>query len=175
MDQQQYLQSVMESRSVMINILSILAEQERIIAHMQGLHSNTTRNSSNDWLHEFLRQIIQMPTTRMPATRMPSTQVPANRPPTQLEIESATRVRTYGEIENPINTECPISHETFENNDEVTEIRHCGHIFHTNSIQQWFLTGHQCPVCRHDIRNQNATTQTQDSVQFEYVFTYPPR
>ena len=77
--------------------------------------------------------------------------------PTQTQIELATRNVRYCDIVRPINRSCPISLETFTDNDTVTEIRYCGHIFNTEQIRQWFTTSCRCPVCRYDIRNYNSS------------------
>lgn len=73
--------------------------------------------------------------------------------PTPTQIELATRVVRYGDIINPLNASCPIFIESFNENDYVTMIRHCGHIFATTGIQNWFRNNCRCPVCRYDIRN----------------------
>ena len=44
--------------------------------------------------------------------------------------------------------------------DEVTRIRSCGHVFHTQSIRNWFSNRVRCPVCRYDIREYNRPVQT---------------
>ena len=54
---------------------------------------------------------------------------------------------------------CPISLEDFVENEEVCQIRHCGHIFKKNSIMRWFSASHvHCPVCRYDLRNYREPT-----------------
>ena len=73
--------------------------------------------------------------------------------PTQSQIELATRNVRYCDIVTPINLACPISLENFNDNDMVTVIRFCGHIFSTASLNTWFTTNCRCPVCRYDIRN----------------------
>lgn len=78
--------------------------------------------------------------------------------PTQSQIESATRQVRYCDISRPINTQCPISMDDFNDNDMVTVIRPCGHIFHTEHIMNWFRTNYRCPVCRYDIRDYNSNT-----------------
>ena len=78
--------------------------------------------------------------------------------PTQSQIESATRCVRYCDIITPVNTSCPISLETFNDNDMVTVIRHCGHTFHTEYLMNWFRTNCRCPVCRYDIRDYNNTS-----------------
>jgi len=75
--------------------------------------------------------------------------------PTQTQIEHATRRVRYCDIVTPLNTSCPISLEAFNDSDNVTVIRHCGHIFNTSEINNWFRSNCVCPVCRYDIRNYN--------------------
>lgn len=81
--------------------------------------------------------------------------------PTQAQIETATRRVRYCDISRPINTNCPISMEDFNDNDMVTVIRHCGHTFHTESLMNWFRTNCRCPVCRYDIRDYNTTSPSE--------------
>jgi hypothetical protein len=51
--------------------------------------------------------------------------------PTQTQIEAATRNVRYCDIVTPRNRSCPISLEEFTDNDMVSVIRYCGHIFNT--------------------------------------------
>lgn len=68
-------------------------------------------------------------------------------------ISQATRVVVYSDIENPINDRCPISHELFQSNDQVTQIIPCGHIFNNTEINTWLQRNLHCPVCRCSIRD----------------------
>jgi hypothetical protein len=79
--------------------------------------------------------------------------------PTQTQIESATRRVRYCDIITPVNTSCPISLEIFNDNDMVTVIRQCGHIFKSEQLNTWFRSNCKCPVCRYDIRNYNTNSQ----------------
>jgi len=81
--------------------------------------------------------------------------------PTQSQIETATRVTRYGDIIQPINTQCPITMENFNDNDMVTVIRPCSHIFHTDNLMNWFRSNSRCPVCRYDIREYNLNASTE--------------
>ena len=81
--------------------------------------------------------------------------------PTQSQIEAATRRVRYCDIARPINTQCPISMDEFNDNDMVTVIRHCGHTFHTEHLMSWFRTNCRCPVCRYDIREYNSNASTE--------------
>lgn len=76
--------------------------------------------------------------------------------PTSSQIENAIRQVRYGDIIRPINTTCPISLETFDDNSTVSMIRHCGHIFNTDQLSNWFNSNYRCPVCRYDIREYNS-------------------
>jgi hypothetical protein len=75
--------------------------------------------------------------------------------PTSSQIETATRRVLYRDIAAPINSSCPISMDTFNDNETVTIIRHCGHIFNSDELTTWFQSNCRCPVCRYDIRNFN--------------------
>ena len=81
--------------------------------------------------------------------------------PTQSQIESATRRVRYCDIARPTNTQCPISMDEFNDNDMVTVIRPCGHIFHTEHLMNWFRSNCRCPVCRYDIRDYNSNASTE--------------
>jgi hypothetical protein len=75
--------------------------------------------------------------------------------PTPAQIEAATRNVRFGDILSPMNTTCPISLETFNDDTRVIMIRHCGHLFNTEEINVWFRTNCRCPICRYDIRSYN--------------------
>ena len=80
--------------------------------------------------------------------------------PTQQQIENATRNVLYRNIVEPTNQSCPISLEPFQDDDIVSMIRYCGHIFHRSELIHWFETNCKCPVCRYDIRNYSANNQS---------------
>ena len=71
----------------------------------------------------------------------------------QRQIELSTQNARYGDLVSPLHTICPISHEPFNENSQVTVIRHCGHIFNTTELNTWFTNNSVCPVCRYDVRN----------------------
>ena len=73
--------------------------------------------------------------------------------PTLTEMATATREVLYGELDNAMNTECPITREAFTANDRVIQIRQCRHVFSAEAGRRWFETNVRCPVCRHDVRD----------------------
>ena len=85
--------------------------------------------------------------------------------PTQSQIEAATRRVRYCDIVSPLNRSCPISLEQFEDNDMVSVIRQCNHIFRTEELNTWFRSNCRCPVCRYDIRNYNTNAATNSYFQ----------
>jgi hypothetical protein len=74
-------------------------------------------------------------------------------PPSNEQIQLATLTTYYSNIVEPLNTNCPITLETFENNNVVSLIKYCGHIFKPESLNNWFTENNRCPVCRYDVRN----------------------
>ena len=72
--------------------------------------------------------------------------------PTPEEIVRATRIIPFGVVDNPINTQCPITLAPFNMTDNVMQILHCGHIFDIVHLNGWFRNNVRCPVCRYDIR-----------------------
>lgn len=89
--------------------------------------------------------------------------------PSQTQIEAATRNVRYNDIIRPINSSCPISLESFNDNSQVTMIRHCGHIFNRDMLNLWFQRNYLCPVCRYDIRdyvpNNNVNQDEQQNIR----------
>jgi Ring finger domain len=115
--------------------------------NLQLFNTNTTRTTTNDTNNSFaniLRNFFQ----------------PIEIFPTQTQIEIATRRARYGDIVSPINRDCPITLDRFNDEDIVTVIRHCGHIFQSNALSRWFGGNCRCPVCRYDIRNYNPSRDT---------------
>jgi len=77
---------------------------------------------------------------------------PVDVPPTPEQIVNATTELSYGDIEEPLNTSCPISLISFEDNDTILMINRCRHIYNKTSLLNWFQTNPKCPLCRVDVR-----------------------
>jgi len=80
--------------------------------------------------------------------------------PTRTQIDNSTRILNFSEIPTPINSSCPISLERFDESTSVMQILHCGHIFTPSGIESWFQSNVRCPVCRYDIRDYRAQSNT---------------
>ena len=66
-------------------------------------------------------------------------------------IKVCTAKINYCCIAVPLNDTCPITQDEFSSNDQVTIIKHCGHIFKTHAIKNWLHQHQTCPVCRFNI------------------------
>ena len=58
-------------------------------------------------------------------------------------------IHTLFDLSN--NTRCPITQEVFEPINNVSRINHCGHVFNTDSLLEWFRHDTRCPVCRYNL------------------------
>jgi len=73
------------------------------------------------------------------------------------DISSNITNLIYSDIaETTTQTICPFTQDNFSNNDEISRINPCGHIF-TRSHLNRYLTNfdYRCPVCRRDLRREN--------------------
>ena len=43
---------------------------------------------------------------------------------------------------------CSICQENFKLGEEEVSQMHCGHIFHTSCLSEWFIYKNTCPLCR---------------------------
>ena len=109
-------------------------------------HNNTTTSTSqnNNPMERFITNFLNTPIINN--NLRPIT-------PTSEQINNASRLVRYDFIENPSSEICSISLLEFNGNDQVRQILYCGHIFHENSLQEWFTRNTVCPLCRYDIRN----------------------
>jgi hypothetical protein len=108
-------------------------------------NTNTNVNSRNNELTNFINTFLNTPVIIRP---------------TQEQIQSASRLVRFQDIESPLSDRCPISLEVFSRDEMVRQLVPCGHIFCQTEFQQWFENNVRCPVCRYDIRNYRSNTDT---------------
>jgi uncharacterized membrane protein YgcG len=84
---------------------------------------------------------------------------PEERRLTQSELNERVEMTRFENIANPLNTVCSITYDVFEPTQRVARIRHCGHIFNSESLVHWLRMNNTCPTCRHNLRT-NATTNS---------------
>ena len=69
--------------------------------------------------------------------------------PTEEQISVATQIITNVADD----TTCAICQDGIQRDEVARKINRCGHTFHRNCIDTWFMTNVRCPVCRADIRD----------------------
>jgi hypothetical protein len=69
------------------------------------------------------------------------------------EIEDNTEIISYGSIaiRRGLNTECPISRDTFNDNSVVLRLKECGHCFIPFRMMTWLESHSTCPLCRSSV------------------------
>ena len=138
--------------------------------------NNINRRSNRDgrrYSYTYDRVVTPIPTQNSAFTEVDATIttepenffLPVEIRPTELQIEIATINIFYRTITRPLNASCPISLEPFAENEIVTMIRFCNHIFKPGQINTWFQHNCRCPVCRYDIRNYASAISNYDSDQ----------
>jgi hypothetical protein len=78
----------------------------------------------------------------------------------------------YGNIENPKNETCAITHETFSNCDQVTMLKECGHIFNCCAIKKWLIDHQTCPNCRYNILTNSNIISYSNPDNNKQIFLY---
>ena len=108
-----------------------------------------------------MREVVN----RQPAVRRPERLGPQRTPGTTRhtvslgpyvglsaeEIAAETNSLRYGDIQDPVNDTCPITHEPFHSDTEVVSLRECSHIFSPEALRTWLASHNTCPVCRRRI------------------------
>ena len=70
------------------------------------------------------------------------------------EIEDNTEIMSYDSINTAgqaINTECPISRDTFTPSSIVLRVKECGHCFVPFRMMTWLESHSTCPLCRRNV------------------------
>ena len=108
---------------------------------------------------------------------------PEERRLTPAQLAERIETVAFGNIVNPINTLCSITHDVFESAQQVSRIRHCGHIFNSESLAHWLRLNNTCPTCRHNLltdhpvsrqtTNANATNANATNVANERSIQIP--
>jgi hypothetical protein len=88
--------------------------------------------------------------------------------PSPQHINDAIRVIRHGDLPNrETHDRCPISWAAFDENEQVSQIIQCGHVFNSSELSRWFRASAHCPLCRYDIRtfrseesDQNESSET---------------
>jgi len=140
----------------------------RIISLIENNRSQTTQNryftsnrTSRSYNRPTLQEQILFFLNSASAASAASTNTTTQDRPTQRQIQDATEnLNYYSDLGHTI---CPISLETFQYQEPITRIRHCGHIFRQECLRRWFENHSVCPVCRHNITTRQTTIENDTS------------
>ena len=131
----------------------------------RGIQETTARNARSN-IFDIGSLIYSIPRTVLlnPTTENTLLNRRRNGGLTISEIEEHTEIITYGAIPSNevINTECPITRETFTPESVVLSLKHCKHCFVPFRMMRWLETHSTCPLCRKNVVNVQAS-QTNDS------------
>jgi len=155
-----YIQNTTSTHRTINTMVNILLQQERNVNNLinssrernREMRRNTISNNRNTISRN--RDILQRSFNTF------STQSNNRNSIRQNRINQGINYTVYNNISNPMNNYCPISHEDFTADDNVIQIRGCGHIFNESNLLQWLNHNSTCPVCRYDILNTNERNTT---------------
>lgn len=77
--------------------------------------------------------------------------------PTHAQINNTTSISITEQV---YEDNCVICQDTINLGDYIRKINHCGHLFHKDCIDTWFMTNVRCPTCRYDIRTSDTATSS---------------
>ena len=107
--------------------------------------TTTTNNPSRIRTNPIISHFLYDPLRQPAATNNPPTYL------TEAQINLSTRIVPYST--EFTETRCAISLEDFTENEEIMQIIHCGHIFKTANLNNWFRRQNSCPTCRYNLNN----------------------
>jgi len=171
-----YLFHLRNSQTNFNNYIDLLTLQEQNLSTILSLRRRTeNRSSSNSYVSNTYTSnpLTSNPLTSNPFTSNPFTsnvytpqrQTSNNRNLysaiyntrnqsrlSAVEISYSTYTTNYSDIQNPMNSSCPITFQQFDSSQNVMVINHCRHIFNERSLRSWFTYNTRCPLCRHNLR-----------------------
>jgi hypothetical protein len=95
---------------------------------------------------------------------------PEERRLTTEQLTERVELIVFGNIVNPINTVCSITHDAFEPTQRVSRIRHCGHIFNSDSLAHWLRMNNTCPTCRHNFLTDAAPRRQEPEINIGSLY-----
>ena len=147
-----------ENARDMIQLLRTTIHQQNVVySHVlrrNNIRQNTqtppvfsrtnARNTSRAWNIPQYNFSYEIPQINVPRRTQQTNRL------TQEQIDNSIQTIEYEESMSE--DRCPIALENFVVGENICRIRHCGHIFKSASLRQWFQRNVRCPVCRYDVR-----------------------
>jgi hypothetical protein len=141
------------NNSIIDRLLTLVEQKQRqnsyLLRHLDNISQEQPTTESMDVLFYFIPGNETRPPERNTVNRE--------------YINAETSIHTFENIESPKNKTCPITFEPFTNDQSVTMINFCSHIFTTCELERWFQTNATCPVCRFNIINREYETPPIDT------------
>jgi hypothetical protein len=137
---------------------SRVAEQtEQLIGELFGNVSGVDQVpvGANDLLSVFFQTILNpQGAASTSAAGTPNFLEPVPIRPSARQIVNSTTLTRLDTSGNDVI--CPICQDEINNTQVVRRINHCAHNFHQNCLDQHFQNSVRCPMCRFDIRENQA-------------------
>ena len=113
-------------------------------------------DSSNNVLFSFLPRSVLLNPTTLSENNLGNTSRTSRRNRNGLtiqEIEENTEIVSYGSIttRQGLNTECPISRDSFNDSSIVLRVKECGHCYVPFRMMTWLESHSTCPLCRRNV------------------------
>ena len=113
-------------------------------------------DSSNNVVFSFLPRSVLLNPTTLSENILGNTSRTSRRNRNGLtiqEIEENTEIISYGSIttRQGLNTECPISRDSFNDSSIVLRVKECGHCYVPFRMITWLESQSTCPLCRRNI------------------------
>ena len=146
-----YTNTILPSRQMMISMLAILSQQESTIQTIVAARRWRRRETSphSEWRRRAGRPVIGN-----------IRDVPIQIIPIDISSNTTENLLFSHISATDRYASCPITYEEFDDDSEITRIRHCGHYFSRPAITRWLSTNNCCPICRHNIRPDAPTPTT---------------
>lgn len=170
---EQYLTTLSSSHRIMLSAIHTLNQQEETIRQLVSLpaRENTQNPINREHVYPFTisRTNALSELLSQSIVNALNNASPVVLRPTDLQIQQATEHLLFSELPEDIEKiyTCPVSHDTFNDNSEITRICHCGHYFGREAIMRWFSLNVHCPICRYDIRNMPTTSESSQAEDYQ--------
>jgi hypothetical protein len=157
-----YINYSRENQRLYRYILENTCDNERNMSNFISteleIRNRNTRNRIYTTPDRPIRQFNVDGLNNLPTNTIPAFFSPVRVTPTFNQINAATTTSNYSELsheEREQYTNCSITLNNFTHDSRVMKINHCGHIFSEEGLILHFNNSVTCPMCRHDIREQN--------------------
>lgn len=122
------------------------------LSNLSGL-DNLTDIISNGITNTIVDHITNQVTTNPDAIYVSVSNLTSNEtnnPVTLTNLISKSTLKLYQLIEDP-EQKCHICNENYDSNDICRKLNDCGHYYHYNCIDNWFISNNNCPICNSNL------------------------